>query len=166
MEVESLTDANNITADAFSHVYSSKRENTNMVFTTEELEKLEKLVGAVNNLTINDAKYNESNTATVNDAQVNLTSNLETVTHTSNGICKQKLLSYQTIPVFTLSTNPKIEVIRLTLQMLLTPATKEICADMMLGGAWMSTTPWQVIRTGVNRSTTGNIGNDIVIVEN
>ena len=46
---------------------------------------MDKLVDAVKNLTINDAKYYESNTATKNDAQGNLTLNLETVTHTSKG---------------------------------------------------------------------------------
>ena len=146
MEVESLMDANNITADTFSHVYSSKRENTNMVFTTEELEKLEKLVGAVNNLTINDAKYNESNTATVNDAQVNLTKNPETVTHTSNGICEQKLLSYRTIPVLSPPINPEVDQgiveIKFMPPMILMPVTNEIIADAVLGGVWVSRTPW------------------------
>ena len=64
---------------------------------------------AVNNLTINDAKYYESNIVTASDAQGDLTHNLETVTHTSNinetinctsnRKFEQNLLSNWTIPV-------------------------------------------------------------------
>ena len=75
---------------------SDQRENANVIFTTEKLDKSDGLVYAIKNLTINDAKYYESNTETASDAQVGLTRNPETVTHTSNGT---KLLSYRTIPV-------------------------------------------------------------------
>ena len=43
------------------------------------------LVDVVNHLTINDAKYYESNTAIVSDSQGDLTRNLESVSHTRNG---------------------------------------------------------------------------------
>ena len=43
------------------------------------------LADAVQDLTINDAEYNESNTATASGAQGDPTFNPETVTHTSNG---------------------------------------------------------------------------------
>ena len=56
-----------------------------VIFTSEKLDKSYELVDAVNNLTINDAKYYESNTATASDTQCNLTQNLETVTRTSKG---------------------------------------------------------------------------------
>ena len=36
-EEESITDYNNVTADAFSHASSSQRENSNMIFTSEKL---------------------------------------------------------------------------------------------------------------------------------
>ena len=49
------------------------------------LDKPNELVDAVKNLTINYAKYYESNTATASDAQGNLTHNPKTVTYTSNG---------------------------------------------------------------------------------
>ena len=40
-----------------------------MIFTSQKLDKLDELVYAVNNLTINDAIYYESSTATTNDTQ-------------------------------------------------------------------------------------------------
>ena len=46
---------------------------------------MDDLVDAVNNLTINDARYYESNTATASDTQGDLSRNPETVTHTSKG---------------------------------------------------------------------------------
>ena len=72
MEEESIVDANNITADTFSHASNTQRENANTVFTSEKLDKSYELVDAIKNLTINDAKYYESKTATVIDAQVDL----------------------------------------------------------------------------------------------
>ena len=50
-------------------------------------------------------------------------------------------------------------------QTLLITDTKEVVADTELGGASVYRTPWQVIRTGVNRSTSGNIHNDVSLVE-
>ena len=109
MEEESITDANNITADTFSHASNSQRENTNAIFTSEKLDKPDKLVDAVKKLKINDSKYYESNTATASDAQGNITRNPENFTHTSNGNVEQKLLSYRIIPVLHLPTNPGID---------------------------------------------------------
>ena len=48
-EEESITDANNFTDDAFSHASSSRREILDV--------KLDELVEAINNLTINNARY-------------------------------------------------------------------------------------------------------------
>ena len=95
-EEESIKYANNITADVFSHASSSPRENLNAICTSEKLEKSDKLIEAINNLTINNAGY-ELNTATASYAQGNLMSNPDTVTHTSNGIFDQKLFSCWTI---------------------------------------------------------------------
>ena len=86
-------DAKNVTEDTFSHASIAKRENVNTIFTSEKLEKLDKLADAVKKLTINNAEYYELNTATASDAQGDLTSDPETVTHTSNGIFEQKILS-------------------------------------------------------------------------
>ena len=72
--------------DTFSHASNTQIENANTIFTIEKLDKLDNLVDAVMNLTINDAKWYESNIATVIDAQRDLTRNPETVTHSSNGI--------------------------------------------------------------------------------
>ena len=64
MEEESITDSNNITGDIFSNAFNTQRENTNTIFTSEKLDKSDKLVDTVKKMTINDAKYYESNTAT------------------------------------------------------------------------------------------------------
>ena len=83
MEEESITDAKNVTADAFSHASNEHRENANTTFTSEKLDKSDELVDTVNNLTINDAEYYEPNTETASDAQGNLTRNPKK-NHTSN----------------------------------------------------------------------------------
>ena len=44
-----ITDANNITADVFIHAYSSHRENLDTIFTSEKLEKSDKLVDTIYN---------------------------------------------------------------------------------------------------------------------
>ena len=124
MEEESIAYSNDVTADTFSHPSSAQRENANAVFTSDKLGKLDYLVDAVKNLTINDAKYYQSKTATESDAQVNLTSDPETVTHTSNGIFEQKILCCRTIPVLTPPMNPGLLAIRLTPSTLLTPVMK------------------------------------------
>ena len=48
-------------------------------------------------------------------------------------------------------------------QTLLAPATKEVVTDAALGVAWINRTPQQVIRTGVNIITPGNIHNDVSV---
>ena len=50
-----------------------------MIFTSENTDKSDKLVKAINYLTINDSVY-ELNIGTTSDAQGNLTSNPDTVT--------------------------------------------------------------------------------------
>ena len=128
MEETSMMDANNVTADTFIHASSAHRENTNVIFTSEKLDKSDKIIDAVNNLTINYYKYYESNTATASYSQVNLTRNPETVNHTININVEQKLFSYQIIPVLPPPTNPGtdqgIEEIILAPQTLLTHGTK------------------------------------------
>ena len=84
VEEESIADVNKITVDTFSHVSNTQRYNANTIFTSDKLDKPDERVDVVNNLTINDAKYYESNTATASDAKGDLARNPETVTHTSN----------------------------------------------------------------------------------
>ena len=101
-EEESTTDNINVTSDAFSHASSSLRENTDVIFTSDNLDKLNELVEAINNLKINNAGY-ELKIATTSDAKGDITSNPYTVTHTindpdtvnhtSNRILDEKLLS-------------------------------------------------------------------------
>ena len=64
MEKESISDANNVTVDTFSHASITQRKNENAIFISEKLDKLDKLADALKYLTINDAKYYEENTAT------------------------------------------------------------------------------------------------------
>ena len=59
--------ANNVTADTFSQTFNTLRENANAIFTIEKLDKSDKLADALKDLTMNDAKYYESNSATVSD---------------------------------------------------------------------------------------------------
>ena len=66
------------------------------IFTSEKLENLEELGDERNNLKIVDAEY-ELNTETACDAVGDLTSNSDTVTHTSNGMSDQILSSCRTI---------------------------------------------------------------------
>ena len=91
MEQESIADANNVTADTFSHASNAQGENANAIFTNDKLDKLDELVDAVKNLKINNAKYYKSNTATASDAQGNLICNPETITHTGNGTFEKKI---------------------------------------------------------------------------
>ena len=80
----SISDASNLTADTFSHTLNTQRENKNVIFTSEKLDKMDDLTDALKYLTINNAKYYVSNSATASDAQVNLTHNPKTLTHISN----------------------------------------------------------------------------------
>ena len=109
-------DANNVNTDGFSHASSSKRENTDAILTSENLDKSDELVNVINDLKMNDSRY-ELNKATSIDAQGNLMSNTYTVTHTSNypdtvthninKIWDQKLLSGRTIGEVSVLPPPK-----------------------------------------------------------
>ena len=57
MEEESISNANNLTTDTFSHTPNTERENSNAIFTSEKLDKSDDLADALKILTINDAKY-------------------------------------------------------------------------------------------------------------
>ena len=77
-------DGNKVTADTFSHISDTQGENAKTIFTSENIDKSDELVDAVKNLTVNDAKYYESNVATASDAKGDLTRNTETVTHNTH----------------------------------------------------------------------------------
>ena len=55
MEEESISDANNVTTDTFSHISNTQRVNANAIFTSEKLDKLDELADKLKYLTINDA---------------------------------------------------------------------------------------------------------------
>ena len=94
-------------------------------------------------MTINNAKYYESNTVTVSNTQDDHTRNPETFTHTSNGNetvthningnFEQNLLRNWTIPVVFPTMNLRIDQILAPIvvapQMLLTPKAKEVIPD-------------------------------------
>ena len=56
MEEESITNAKNVTADTFRCASNTQRENANTVFTSDNLNKSDKLVDAAKDFTINNAK--------------------------------------------------------------------------------------------------------------
>ena len=153
-EEKSIMNADNITADAFSYAPSSQREKPNAIFTSDKLEKSDKLDDTIDNLKINDAGY-DLNTATMSDAQDNITSYIDTVTHTSNIIVHQTLLIFWTIgevSVLTTPTNLMIAAIRLAQWTLLMTVVKEIFADTTLGNAWTNRNRQQISRTSVDGS--------------
>ena len=126
---------------------------------------MDEIEDSIKSLTIDDAEYFESNTATASDAQGNLTSHPETVTHASNIIFEQKLLSCRTIPILPPPTNLGIASIILPPPMLVKPTTKEIVAHAVSSSACTSRILRQVSSTGDNGSTPCNIDNAISIVE-
>ena len=73
-----------------------QRVNLNAIFASEKLRKSYDLVNTVANMKINDIRY-RLNTATTNVVQVEFTSDPDKITHTSNGITHQTLLSSRTI---------------------------------------------------------------------
>ena len=75
IEEEPITDANNLIVDKFSRASNTQRENENTIFISKKLDKLDGIVDALMILTISDAEYYESNTATASDSQSNLTRN-------------------------------------------------------------------------------------------
>ena len=90
-----------------------------MIFTSEKLDKSDKLADTLNDLTTNYAKYYVSNSVTAIDTHSNLTRNPTPVTHTSNGKEKvtntsngnfeHQILSNWTLPVVVPKTNPRID---------------------------------------------------------
>ena len=103
---------------------------------------------------------------TTGDAQDDLTSNPDTVTHTSNGpdafthtsniILDGKLLRCRTIeevPVHIHALNPIV----LAPQTLMMPTVHKISVDATWVNVWTNRTPRQVSRTVIDGTTPGNI---------
>ena len=68
--IEEKSDANNITTNTYSHTTNTQRENSNVIFTSENLDKSDKLADTLKHLTINDTEYHVSNSATVNEEKM------------------------------------------------------------------------------------------------
>ena len=56
IKYESIADSINVTTDTISHTSNTQSENTNAIFTSEKLDKLDNLEDSVKDLTINNAK--------------------------------------------------------------------------------------------------------------
>ena len=82
----------------FSLAYSQQRENSNAIFANDKLKNSNELVNAVANMKINDVKY-ELNAATASDTLVEFARDPCEITHTSNGINHQNILSSRTIGI-------------------------------------------------------------------
>ena len=155
MEEESISDANNVTGDTFSHTPNTKIDNKNVIFTSEKLDKSDEIADALKYLTTNNAGYYASNSATASDTQGNLTRNTNTVNHTSNekekfmetrnGDFEQNILSNRTLPVVVPTMYPVIDyrIVHIVgaSQTLSTPATKEVIVDASSGNAWVNRNP-------------------------
>ena len=77
-------DANNVTADTFSHMSSTQRCNENAIFTSEKIDKSDDLEDTLKDFKTNHAKYYKSKSANTIHAKGNFIRNLKTVTHSSN----------------------------------------------------------------------------------
>ena len=80
-----------------------------------------------------------------------------TVTHTSNGILDETLLSYVTIGKVSASPPPANPNVLLS-QTLMIPAVKNVSANATLGNTWTNQTPRRVSRTVIDGTNPGNIG--------
>ena len=164
-EEESITGVKNVTAYAFIHASISQVENADAIFTRENLDKLDELVNEINNLTINDAGY-ELNKATASDSQVGITSNPDTVAHTSSGtdtvtytsneVQDDTLLSCGTIRRVSALPPPENPIL-LAPQMLMTPDMNKIFADVKSVNTCTNQKSQQLSRAGVNSTTPGSI---------
>ena len=76
--------AHNVTVDTFSHTSNAQIYNTNGIFTSEKLDKLDEMVDTLNDLTIKNSEYYVSKSAIANDKKGDPASNPKTVTHTSD----------------------------------------------------------------------------------
>ena len=85
MEEESMSDANNVSAETFIHMPNAQRCNSNALFIIKKLYKPDKLVDTLKYLTINNDEYYASNSKTASDAQGDITRDTNTVTYTRNG---------------------------------------------------------------------------------
>ena len=57
IEEESIADSKNVTVDTFSNASNTQIENSNVIFASENIDKLDMLVDSVKIFTINDAEY-------------------------------------------------------------------------------------------------------------
>ena len=125
----------------------------NAIFTSEKLEKSDKIIDEVKNMTIKYTVY-ELNTATASDTQGGLGSEPDTFTHTSKVILDQNLLSCWAIVEVSFlppRTKPSIAAIILTPQKLMTPTVKGIVSYATSGNMWTNMTLRQISRTGIDR---------------
>ena len=79
------SDAHNATVDTLSQTSNKQRKNTNVILTSDKLDKLDEPAETSNESKTNDAGYYVSDSAYMNDAKGDPASDPKTVTHTSDG---------------------------------------------------------------------------------
>ena len=80
-----MSDDNNVTADTFSHISNTQRENANAIFTSTKIDKSDVMSDTLKDLTINEAGCYVSYSETENDTKCDPASNPKTVTQTIDG---------------------------------------------------------------------------------
>ena len=121
-----------------------------MILTSEKQNKPYALAETLKGLTINDARYYESDPVNANDSKGNPTSDPKVATHTSdgkkrkvmytiNGDLQQKLLSNWNLLIITTKIDPqiddRIETCGGTPHTLATPTTKEVIMNASCSSA-------------------------------
>ena len=131
--------------------------------TSERLNNSDALAETLKGLTINDTGYYESDK---NDTKGDPASNPKVATHTSdrkkksdtsNGNLKQILLSNRTLPIITITIDPRIpdmvETCGGTPHALMTPTTKGVIPDAAHSSVRVIRTPGHVSRTSRDSPT-------------
>ena len=160
--------------NTFIQTSNTQRENENKILSSEKQNKLDALAETLKLLTIKDAGYSESDSASANDATSNQASDPKIATHTSdekkrksidtsNRYLQQKLLRNQTLPIITTMIDPRIDdrvaPCGASLDKLATPQTMEVIMDaacssvQQRSAAQLLCTPRRISRT-IRYSTT------------
>ena len=157
--------------DTFSQTSNTQIENENKILTSEKRDKSDALAEILKGLTINDARYYESDSSNANDAKGDPASDLNIatptsdrkkrkVTDTSNGYLQQKLLSNWTLLIITTTINPRIDnrvaPCEAYPHKIATPQTMKIITDTACSSARVLRTPRRIRWTGRDVPTPSN----------
>ena len=144
---------------------NTKIEYANAILTSERLNNSDALAETLKIFKINDARYYESEK---NVAKGDPASNPKVATHTSdrkkksdtsNGNLKQILLSNRTLPIITITIDPRIpdmvETCGGTPHAIVTLTTKEVITDVAQSSSRVVRIPGHVNKTGKDGTTLG-----------